>query len=242
MFEPISDNMALSQKIVSQISDAIISGRLNSGDRLPTERALAKEFQVSRTAIRDAIKILSGRGLLDVRHGVGIFVAHHSENGGEIVWNFTDEKLRDVFEIRKALETEAAYLAAIRRDDAHLSRLRDVLWNAKQHQDSLTVLNERDAQFHVAIAEASQNYLLVRVMWTLLDVLTDSRQASLNIPHRAQASLGEHEAIFDAIARQDPETARLAMLAHLESVERSVITGRTSTEEGLTASDNLQSS
>jgi len=222
VFEPISDNLALSQKIVAQISDRIVHRELKPGDRLPTERAMAEQFQVSRTAIRDAIKILSGSGLLEVHHGVGIFVANPQHPASEVVWNFTQAKLRDVFEIRKALETEAAYLAAERRDAMHLARLQKILQDARDHSDNVDVLNDRDAQFHIAIAESSQNYLLVKVMWTLLDVLADTRQASLAIPSRPQSSLEEHEAIVEAIVAQQPEKARLSMLYHLESVESSI--------------------
>lgn len=222
MFEPISDNLALSQKIVAQISDRIVKGELKPGDRLPTERAMAEQFQVSRTAIRDAIKILSGRDLLEVRHGVGIFVAKPHPSDSELILNFTNSKLRDVFELRQALETQSAYLAAHRRESVHLKRLREILKDAKEQSSNLSVLNERDAQFHMAVAEASQNFLLVKVMWTLLDILANVRQSSLAIPARPQASLDEHERILQAILQQDAEQARLYMLNHLESVESSI--------------------
>lgn len=184
---------------------------------------MAEQFQVSRTAIRDAIKILSGSGLLEVRHGVGIFVASPLDGSNEVVWNFTQAKLRDVFEIRKALETEAAYLAAERREEIHVARLQQIVNDARENSGEVEILNDRDAQFHVAVAEASQNYLLVKVMWTLLDVLGDTRQASLNIPSRPQSSLDEHNAIIQAIVDRQPEQARLAMLNHLESVESSIV-------------------
>lgn len=230
VFEPISENVALSQRIVAQITDAIVRGELKSGSRLPPERELATQFQVSRSAIRDAVKILSGRGLLLVRHGVGIFVAHAEVDGRYETWGHVihapggrDGSIRNLFDIRKTLETQAACWAAERAEPVHLDRLQRILSDARQHCDDLQVLSERDAQFHVAIAEASQNLVLVQVMWTLLGALEEGRRASLRIPNRPLASLEEHERILAAIAAHDAGKARDCMFLHLGSVEQAIV-------------------
>lgn len=220
MFHPISDNVALSQKIVSQVTEAIIKGELKIGDRIPPERDLANTFGVSRTAIRDAIKILSGRGVLDVKHGVGIFVAESVKK--EYGMDFAGEQLRDLFEIRKTLETQAAAWAADRADSDYVSRLRTIVDEAKEHSSNLQVLAEKDAQFHMMIAEASKNLLIVKIMWTLLDTLEESRTKALTIPNRALASLSEHEQVLKAIAEHNQERARESMHKHLDSVEHSI--------------------
>lgn len=222
LFDAISDNQALSQRIVNQISKKVKTGELKPGDRLPTERTMAEQFQVSRTAIRDAIKILSGSGLLEVRHGVGIFVCDPRRDESEIVWNFSHANLRDVFEVRRALEAQTAFLAAIRRSEHHILRIRQILAEAEANSDDVTVLNDCDAQFHETVAEASQNVLILDVMWTILDAVADTRRASLSIPSRPQVSLEEHNEILDAIIEQQPERARLLMLHHLDSVESSI--------------------
>jgi len=222
--------MALSQKIVSRITDAIVRGELKPGDKLPSERELAAQFQVSRTAIRDAIKILSGRGVLRVRHGAGIFVEESSckiEDTLMLSTLFSEANLnsvhtRDLFEIRKTLETQAAEWAANRAEAVHLKRLRTILNEARKNKDDLSLLSEHDARFHVAIAEASQNLLLVKIMWGLLDALSESRKQSLKIPNRALVSLREHEFIVKAIEIHDPIQAREAMFNHLTSVESSI--------------------
>jgi GntR family transcriptional regulator, transcriptional repressor for pyruvate dehydrogenase complex len=230
VFEPISDNVALSKKIVAQITDAIVRGELRTGSRLPPERDLAVQFQVSRTAIRDAVKILSGKGVLMVKHGVGIFVAPGAKAASGATssswvqaWGVYDGNIRDLFEIRKTLETQAAYLAAERADEGNIHRLALILRDAQSHGGDLQVLNDRDAQFHVAIAEASQNLMLVQVMWTLLDVLAEGRQESLRIPNRPQASLEEHEEIYQAIAMHHADRAKAAMFNHLGSVEEAIV-------------------
>jgi GntR family transcriptional repressor for pyruvate dehydrogenase complex len=229
VFEPVHDNRALSEKIIAQISDALVAGELKPGDRLPPERELAEQFGVSRTVIRDAVKTLAGRGILHVKHGAGIFVTTSEENAIERLGALSDilplqgVRLRDLFEIRKVLEAEGAEWAARRRNDYHLERLRGILEDAHRNSENLEVLSERDAQFHVAIAEASQNLVLVRVMLTLLDLLAQSRRESLSIPGRAKLSLKDHERILEEIEAQRHERARETMLEHLTSVESAVL-------------------
>jgi GntR family transcriptional regulator, transcriptional repressor for pyruvate dehydrogenase complex len=229
VFEPVHDNRALSEKIIAQISDALVAGELQPGDRLPPERELAEQFGVSRTVIRDAVKTLAGRGILHVKHGAGIFVTTSEENAIGRLGALSDilplqgVRLSDLFEIRKVLEVEGAEWAARRRNDYHLERLRGILEDAHRNSENLEVLSERDVQFHVTIAEASQNLVLVRVMLTLLDLLAQSRRESLSIPGRAKLSLKDHERIVEEIEAQRHEGARETMLEHLTSVESAVL-------------------
>jgi GntR family transcriptional regulator, transcriptional repressor for pyruvate dehydrogenase complex len=229
VFEPVHDNRALSEKIIAQISDALVSGELKPGDRLPPERELAEQFGVSRTVIRDAVKTLAGRGILHVKHGAGIFVTTSEENAIGRLGALSDilplqgVSLRDLFEVRKVLEAEGAEWAARRRNDYHLKRLRGILEDAYRNSENVEVLSERDAQFHVAIAEASQNLVLVRVMLTLLDLLAQSRRESLSIPGRAKLSLKDYERVVEEIEAQRHEGARETMLEHLTSVESAAL-------------------
>jgi GntR family transcriptional regulator, transcriptional repressor for pyruvate dehydrogenase complex len=229
VFEPVHDNRALSEKIIAQISDALVSGELKPGDRLPPERELAEQFGVSRTVIRDAVKTLAGRGILHVKHGAGIFVTTSEENAMGRLGALSDilplqgVSLRDLFEVRKVLEAEGAEWAARRRNDYHLKRLRGILEDAYRNSENVEVLSERDAQFHVAIAEASQNLVLVRVMLILVDLLAQSRRESLSIPGRAKLSLKDYERIVEEIEAQRHEGARETMLKHLTSVGSAVL-------------------
>lgn len=224
MFEPISDNTAFSQKIVSQITDAIVRGELQPGDRLPTERDLAQQFGVSRTVVRDAIKLLAGRGILNVRHGIGIFVSESLKTFGEMdgALYSKDATIKDLFEIRRILESEAVLWAAQRATGLQLNQLQSILDDTAKHTDDLTLLGERDAQFHIGIAEASQNLVLVRLMLTLLDLLSESRIESLSIPGLPQQSLAEHQSILEVIKQGDGQLAKERMLAHLTRVETSI--------------------
>lgn len=227
IFRTVPGSGSLGEGIISQITDAIIGGRLKPGDRLPPERELAEQFGVSRTALRDAVKTLSGRGLLKVRRGAGIFVASAEENMMGHLGELSDAfplhgaGLQDLFEVRRTLEVEAAEWAAQRRSAHHVERLREILEDAARHEDP-RILSERDAQFHVGIAEASQNLVLVRVMLTLLDLPATACRETLRIPGRARLSLNEHARILEEIEARDAGDAREAMMDHLRSVESAV--------------------
>lgn len=228
IFRTVPGSGSLGEGIISQITDAIIGGRLKPGDRLPPERELAEQFGVSRTALRDAVKTLAGRGILKVRRGSGIFVASAEETMmgrlGELsdVFPLRGAGLQDLFEVRRTLEVEAAGWAARRRSSHHVERLHGILENAARHFEDPRILSERDAQFHVGIAEASQNLVLVRVMLTLLDLLATARRETLRIPDRARLSLDEHARILEAIEARDTGGAREAMMDHLRSVESAI--------------------
>jgi GntR family transcriptional repressor for pyruvate dehydrogenase complex len=178
--------------------------------------------------VRDAIKMLSGRGVLRVRRGAGIFVATAEETAMGRLGQLADvlplqgAALRDLFDVRKVLEVQGAEWAAQRRSVHHVERLRSIIEDASRNSEDLNVVSERDAQFHVAVAEASQNLVLVRVMFTLLDLLAAARRESLSIPGRPELSLTQHENVLEEIEASDPEAARRAMLEHLASVERAI--------------------
>lgn len=226
--------LTLSEKIVSQISDHLVRGELKPGDKLPSERELAEQFGVSRTVVRDAVKTLAGRGILRVRHGAGIFVAPERD---DLVghWRELSELLplqgtglRDLFELRMTLETRGAEWAAQRRSDHHLERFRSILDDADWHTDDPKIISERNAQFHVAIAEASQNLVLVRVMLTLLDLLASSRRYTLGMPGRTDLTTKQHRKIVAAIEARDPEAARKAIAEHLNSLEGAIFSAESS--------------
>ncbi|MGB3633051.1 MAG: FadR/GntR family transcriptional regulator [Rubrobacteraceae bacterium] len=232
MFKAVHDHSSLSEKIIAQITDAVIGGQIMPGSRLPPERDLAEQFGVSRTVVRDAIKTLAGRGFLQVRHGSGIFVATAEESMAGCLEVLSDtlvlqgSGLQDLFDVRKTLEVRTAELAAKLRTPDQVERLRTLVEEAYEHLDDPKVLSKRDAQFHVAIAEASQNLVMVRVMLTLLDLLAKSRLESLSIPGQAKRALSDHENIIKAIESQDQSQAKRAILDHLNQTEDAILTMR----------------
>ncbi|MBC5781562.1 FadR family transcriptional regulator [Ramlibacter sp. USB13] len=215
---------SLAHDVVDALSGRIRDGSLTPGEKLPTEAAIMEEFGVSRTVVREAISRLQAAGLVETRHGVGTFVVGLGEGSAFRISPDQLGTLHDVIEVlelRIAVETESASLAAVRRTPENLEALRGAL------QAFISALEEgRDAvgpdfQFHLEIARATHNQHFVDLMGTLGGMmiprarleppgpLTPERQAYLR---RVNA---EHESIVDAIARQDPEGARAAMRTHL---------------------------
>lgn len=227
-FQPVSDRVPLSQKVVAQITEAITNGAFLAGDRLPTERELALQLGVSRTAIRDAIKLLAGQGLLVVTHGSGIFVASQELVADRLAALLTIRQgtLAELFEIRKLIEVEAAGWAARRGTPEQLEKLQAVVASAIQALDDPVALARYDVEFHVGVSAAAHNGVLLRIMLNLLDLLAEGRQESLRIPGRPARSAGEHAQILAAILERDATAARQQMWQHLDSVEHSVIAGQ----------------
>jgi len=215
---------SLAHNVVDALAARMREQQLSPGEKLPTEAAIMEEFGVSRTVVREAISRLQTAGLVETRHGVGTFVVGRGEGS---FFRISPEQLGTlndvigVLELRIAVETESAALAALRRTPANLDALRGAL---KAFFDA--VAEGRDAvapdfQFHLEIAKATQNQHFVELMATLGGMmiprarleppgpLTPEREAYLRRVN------GEHENIVDAISRQDPEGARAAMRTHL---------------------------
>jgi GntR family transcriptional repressor for pyruvate dehydrogenase complex len=216
----------LALELVEGLGERIRGGRLQPGDKLPTEAAIMEEFEVSRTVVREAISKLQAAGLVETRHGIGTFVIGP---GDAPAFKITPEQfstLQDVIavlELRIGLETEAAGLAAQRRSEANLAALRGaldaVIAAVEAGQDSVAA----DFQFHLEIARATQNSHFTELMATLgsqiiprarLEPSADMSAERLAYMRRVNA---EHESILDAIASQDAESARAAMRTHLSN-------------------------
>jgi GntR family transcriptional repressor for pyruvate dehydrogenase complex len=223
---PPKKHRNLAQGVVAYISDSIRDGSINPGDKLPTESEIMRIQGVSRTVVREAISHMQAAGLVETRHGIGTFVlepppAQHLGIDPKTVITMRD--VLAILELRISLETEAAGLAASRRSDAQLQQLRVALdsFQACSIMGGDTVAS--DVQFHLLIAQASGN----RYFHDILSHLGTNiiPRARLNSAKFARDEPGtylervtrEHEDIFNAIARQDPESARAAMRTHLSN-------------------------
>lgn len=231
----------LALELVESLGDRIREGRYVAGDKLPTEAAIMAEFDVSRTVVREAISKLQASGLVETRHGIGTFVIGLGEAPPFRITADDLATLQDVIamlELRIGLETEAAALAAMRRDDGHLARLRsaiDAFADAiEQGRDTIGI----DFQFHLEVARATQNARFVDFMASLGTMIIPRSRlaepggaaptaqtgqpatliaATTTDEHRRYLRRvnAEHESILDAIAAQDAEAARAAMRTHL---------------------------
>lgn len=213
----------LYEQIVEQIEGSILKGELSEGSQLPAERDLAKQFGVSRTAVREAIKALQEKGLVDAFPGRGTFVTNGTSNpmrrsldrilkGGETDgWGY-------LVEVREILEPGIAALAAIRAEDQDLTAMRDALAVMDQAGRDSDAFIEADLDFHLALAEAAGNPIVLSLIDSIVGLLREQRLRIFSIgggPDRGQC---HHKRILDAIERHDPNEARAAMQAHLSQV------------------------
>ncbi len=231
MFAPVPrSERKLSSRIAEQLQALIAERRLKEADRLPSEADLARLLRVSRPSLREALKTLAAVGLVEIRHGRGTYVksedVDRALNRATSAWFSGRGTGRHLIEIRQLLEPSAAAWAAERATPGERRALAEVVsrMQAVQPDDPTLVetLERLDTELHHRIAVATHNPLLVRVMRSLMDLLSESRKRSLRIPGQGLKSVRYHQAIARAINRTDPQAAARAMREHLEDVLRSV--------------------
>jgi GntR family transcriptional repressor for pyruvate dehydrogenase complex len=215
------------EEIVRQVKQLIAEGRLKTGDRLPPERELAEKFVVSRTSVREALRALESLGFIEIRPGEGTFVREVSVDAlvGPLALMMTSQReaIGELFEARRVLEPAIAALAASRATPDEVQEMERILESqAREVAAGRTGLAE-DAAFHTAIGAAARNHAITRIVHAIMDLLTQSREESLNTPGRPTRSHQDHRRILQAIAKRNPTAARQAMLDHLVAVEGLVL-------------------
>ncbi len=211
------------EEIVRQVKALIAERRLKSGDQLPPERDLAEQFKVSRTSVREALRTLESLGLIEIRPGEGTFVREVSvesliEPLAQVILS-QREAVLELFEARRLLEPAIAGLAARRATKDEINEMERILEaQAKEVAAGLTGLAQ-DAAFHAAIAGSARNRAIMRIVNALMDLLTQSREETLQTPGRPTRSHQDHMRILAAIRRRDEVEAQQAMLNHLIAVE-----------------------
>lgn len=223
----------LSDDIVEQLERMILEGTLRPGGRLPAERALAEQFGVSRPSLREAIQKLTAKGLLVSRQGGGNYVV---ENLGSTfsdpllhLLECSSEAQRDLLEFRHTLEASCAYYAAIRATDVDRARLReafDALQDCYSRVDEVSRAEEgaADANFHLAIAEASHNAVLLHTIRGLFDLLRRNVVTNIGGMYKQRAEtrdmlINQHRELYLAIIEGRADDAREVSSRHLLYVQ-----------------------
>ena len=223
----------LSDSIGAQIEQLIIEGKLQPGHALPAERVLAQKFGVSRPSLREALLRLEARGLLKVARGGGFAVtdvtAPTIANPLAHLLQRHPAAEQDVLELRHGLELVAAHFAALRAtkaDHAHLRLAFDRMAALRAKHDALAVA-QSDAEFHLAIAEASHNVALIHVMHGLHNLLRTTMRHAWEVMYREPDSVRvlheQHRALFDAVLAGESGLARDAAHLHLKYVRQTLL-------------------
>jgi GntR family transcriptional regulator, transcriptional repressor for pyruvate dehydrogenase complex len=203
----------------------IVRGVWRPGDRLPSERMLSDELSMSRASVREAIRGLEALGLVDVRHGRGVFVRDTSEPISPLFASWSAEHeyaIGEVLAFRLLLEPELAALAAERADDTFVAALDAILQAMDEAATSgdLVGLVQCDTAFHDAITRRAGNRLYADLLGRVTGLLIESRRISLGVPGRADKVIARHRAVADGIRRRDPAAAHGAMREHLAGFSR----------------------
>ncbi|ABR49869.1 GntR domain protein [Alkaliphilus metalliredigens QYMF] len=227
MFKPIKTKRVYEQ-IVEQINQLMKEGYLKPGDKLMTEKELSDKLKVSRASVREAISALNLLGILESRQGEGTFISDVPQQSLiETLALFMMMDLEasiELLEVRKMMEVQAAELAAIRADSASIFKISEAIELMKIDIKENIIGEESDAKFHHAIAESTKNKVLVNFMNMISDLLVQnmrtSRQYLYTKEGNAEKLFEQHDKIYKAIKKGNPNTAKKEMFEHLDFVEK----------------------
>ena len=223
-FQPL-DRRKVYEQVAERLLTQIGGRHLRPGDPLPSERELTESFGVGRSSIREALRMLESQGVITSVNGGNFVVAHASNplnSSLQLVFTLDGETgVHDLFELRRIIDCEAAALAAGRRTDEHLAQMQLAI---DEMEEALPAHDERfvlaDLRFHLAIAEATGNRLILYAMQAARDVVRRALLSVVTIPQSPESAIVEHRGVHEAIASGNPDWARNAMREHLERVER----------------------
>jgi GntR family transcriptional repressor for pyruvate dehydrogenase complex len=210
-------------KIVDQIQRRILAGELKVGDTLPSERELAEQFQVSRTAVREAVKTLSEKGLVEVYAGRGTFITNGTNKAvrsslGMMMKIGQADGTRDLVEVREIFEPEIAGLAAVRAGKESIAAMQRAFEIMDQALNDAETFIEADLDFHLSLAEASQNAIILALIDFIVDLLREQRTRIFFVEGGPQRGQMHHKRILEAVVQHDPAAAREEMRMHLLQV------------------------
>ncbi len=220
-FQPVV-RTSLVDDAAEHIAERIRSGAFQPGDRLPPISELAKSLGVGQPTIREALKQLEVIGVLEIKHGSGVYVRKGRDIlliSNPVFGSIPTKKLMvDLIEARMAIETTSCELAARERTDEQLETMKAYLEQAGKNLDDDDLLNTVNMSFHREIAVASHNVVLAQVQDVLTRLFQSEQGTIMKIYGRREKDHEEHVSILEAIERQDPELARDRMQKHLEGV------------------------
>ncbi|MGE7944004.1 FadR/GntR family transcriptional regulator [Lysinibacillus xylanilyticus] len=215
--------------IVDQIREYFLNGELQPGEKLPTERELASRFNVSRTSVREALRKLEIKGIIEIKQGSGSFIRtpeYHSlgEELSSTIIKTEKKLIYEMLELRQALEVECAFLASRRATSEDLERIGKALEMMDQVKNDVELGIQADLSFHINIVLASHNSIFLQLFQTLSEHMQDTirvtRRQRLNDPERTQETIDEHKEIFLAIAAGDANQAKQLMEKHITQIRR----------------------
>jgi GntR family transcriptional repressor for pyruvate dehydrogenase complex len=213
----------LYEQIVQQIEESITNGALKEGDQLPAERELAQQFGVSRTAVREAVKALREKGLVEAYPGRGTFITSGTAHSirqtlDRMIKVGQPEGTANLAEVREILEPDIAALAATRADEEDIAAMREAIAVMDSMRQDADAFIEADLDFHLALAEAASNPLILSLIDSIVGLLREQRKRIFYVDGGPERGQYHHKRILEAVEHRDSQGAREAMRAHLRQV------------------------
>ena len=213
----------LYELIVQQVEESIRKGELKAGDQLPPERELADQFGVSRTAVREAVKALREKGLVEAYPGRGTFITSDTSNTIRLTLDRMIkagqlEGTLQLVEVREILEPEIAALAAARANDETLREMHEAVGIMDKARQDPAAYIEAALDFHLALAAAAANPSILSLIDSIIGVLREQRMRIFKVEGGPQRGQYHHKRILEAVQNRDASGAREAMRAHLRQV------------------------
>ncbi len=223
-------SLPLKEQAKRELKRLIDDGVLRPGDKLPSERELSEQLQVSRGTLREAVQFLGALGLVEIRHGAGTFVSENSRDADALnakwrSWTASNaERIQELLEVRMGMESLAAELASRRRLREGMAGMSRAIEQMRVSAGSGDVggLVQADVMFHTGLAEAAGNRALLELVNLVGEQLLPERAAVLGGEGQPDSTLTEHQAIYEAILAGDTARAREALRQHFESVDSDV--------------------
>ena len=217
----------ISEEIAEQLKARIAAGALNPGDKLPSVKELTEQFQVGRSTVREALSALQATGIIETRQGEGSYVKARPGDGLKQALGIASlgrKETLELLEARKALEASNASIAAQKRTLTDLARMDEIVQRMEPQLGDDEAGEQADVAFHLALAEATHNSIMVRLLQTISSqmelAIRETRRLQIYANRRVSERLWlEHRAIVQAVREGDPELARRKMLEHLAHVE-----------------------
>ncbi|HOP63487.1 MAG TPA: FadR/GntR family transcriptional regulator [Spirochaetota bacterium] len=225
-FKPIQQQKIYEQ-IVEQIKVMISEGDLKPGDKLPAERVLAENLNVSRASVREALSALHLLGLLEIKSGEGTYIKQSDVNSIiqplAMLLLMEQDTIVEILEVRKGLEVEAAGLAALNATDDDIRKMGKIIDEMEREMQKSSLGEVSDWKFHFSLVHASKNSLMVRLMNTISDTMQKTikinREKLFKKPGNQQTLFRQHYEVYVAVRNRDVEMARQKMYEHLKYAE-----------------------
>ncbi|MDY0362699.1 MAG: FadR/GntR family transcriptional regulator [Desulforegulaceae bacterium] len=214
------------EKIASEIESLISSKILKPGDKIPAERKLAKDFNVSRNTIREAVKILAEKQAVFTKTGSGTFV---SQNAAQTISKALEDsfgkrkkRLNEIIELRQIIEPGTAALAAEKITQKQIEKLVEIIQEQEKNSGSKLTFGKLDELFHKTIAKASSNSVILSLYDKFTDIISETRVENLISSERIKNSIILHKKLLDAIKNKDSKKAFELMEEHMKEIKESL--------------------